>query len=77
MNNLEKLQKGDKITVVTIKNNGFTTIDRCEYHDYQIDGTATSLLRRSADDPQAFFTLLTGDNVTVIRGWVDVVYQDK
>jgi hypothetical protein len=77
MNNLDTLKKSDKITVLTIKDNGLTTIDRCEYHGYEIDGTDTFLLHRSADDSQAFPTLLTGDNVTVIRGWVDLVYQSK
>jgi hypothetical protein len=77
MNNLDRLQQGDKITVVTIKSNGLTTIDRCEYHGHEIDGTETTLLHRSADDSRAFPTLLTGDNVTVVRGWVDVLYQDN
>jgi hypothetical protein len=77
MNNLDKLQQGEKITVVTVKNSGFTTIERREYHSYEIDGTSTSLLHRSVEHNRAFATLLTGDNVTVIRGWVDIVYQGK
>ena len=77
MNNLDTLQQGDKITVVTIKDNGSTTIDRSEYYDYNSDKTGISLFHRSADNPQAFFTYLTGDNVTIIRGWADVVYQGK
>ncbi len=77
MNNLDTLQKGEKITVVTVKNSGFTMIDRREYHSYEIDETSISLLHRSVEHNRAFATLLTGDNVTVIRGWVDIVYQGK
>jgi hypothetical protein len=77
MNNLDKLQQGEKITVLTIKDNGLTMIDLREYHSYEFDGTHTRLLHRSVEHNRAFATLLTGDNVTVIRGWVDIVYQGK
>jgi hypothetical protein len=70
MNNLDTLQKGKKITVVTVKDSGFTMIDRREYHSYEIDGADTSLLHRSVEHNRAFATLLTGDNVTVIRIFV-------
>lgn len=77
MNNLEELQQGDKITVVTIKDSGFSMVDYREYHSYENDGTYTTLFHRSVEHNRAFATLLTGDNVTVIRGWVDIVYQDR
>lgn len=75
MNNLEELQQGDKITVLTIKDNGLKMVDYREYHSYENDGTYTTLFHM-VEDNRAFATLLTGDNVTVIRGWVDIVYQD-
>ena len=77
MNNLDRLQQGEKIIIVTVKNNRYTTRDSCKYHGYEIDGTDTSLVHRLTDHNQDFHTLLTGDNVTIIRGGGEIVYQDK
>jgi hypothetical protein len=76
MNELHNLQKGEKITVITLKDNGDKTVQHGEYHSHDNDeGTGIKFKLKGQDE--AFSTFLTGDNVAVVRGWVDVVYLDK
>jgi Cu/Ag efflux protein CusF len=76
MNELHTLKEGEKITVITQKDNGFREVQQGEYHShYNEDGIGLMFKVKGRD--QAFSTFLTGDNVAVVRGWVDVVYLGK